>query len=313
MVSKRRSFLKNSSILTSCILLGSSLEAASSFYKKKEVSLGNTLSILHTSDLSGHLAPTAGPFGGLKKVDQIFLRRNKSTLKIDSGNFLKLGSELNEHIEIIKRMNKMGYFATTPGLNELNMGQEQLASILPIMDFEMVNCNYKFSNTILSSRIKPYFTFNVGKIKIGITGVGNYISIPGIQVSEPIQAVNDTARKLKKDLQCDLIICLTQFGQDQKNYNDKKLAEASKYIDLIIGGEICKVAKVARSLKNANKYDVLISQAGSKGKTVGELTYEFNQFNTITSLKHNYSISGMSEYATLTQKNEVFRLLTSVG
>ena len=132
-------------------------------------------------------------------------------------------------------------------------------------------------------------------------------------MSEPIQTVNNTARKLKKDLQCDLVICLTQFGQNQKNYNDKKLAEASKYIDLIIGGEQCKVAKVARSLKNANKYDVLISQAGSKGKTVGELTYEFNQFNTITSLKHNYSISGMSEYATLTQKNEVFRLLTSVG
>lgn len=210
-------------------------------------------------------------------------------------------------------MNKMGYTATNLGINELQMGQEQLASILPAMDFELVNCNYKFSNTTLSSRIKPYITFNVGKIKIGITGVGNYISVPGIQVNEPVKAVNDTARKLKKDLQCDLVICLTQFSQNRENDNDKKFAEASKYIDLIIGGETGKVAKNARSLKNAKKYDVLISQAGSEGKTVGELTYEFNQFNTITSLTHKYSISGMSEYATLTQKNEVFRLLTSVG
>ena len=313
MVSKRRSFLKNSSILTGSLLLGNALETVSAFSKTSNIGSGHTLSILHTAGLSGQITTTAGPFGGLKKVDQTFLRSNRSALKIDSGNFLKPGSEMRGHLEIIEQMNKMGYMATTIGFNELSMGQEQLASILPAMDFELVNCNYKFSNATLSSRIKSYTTFNFGKIKIGITGVGTSRPAPGVQISEPFQAVNDTAKKLKEELQCDFVICLAQFSHNLKTYNDKNLAKASKHVDLIIGGEAGKVAKNAHVLKNARQYDVLVSQAGSEGKTVGELTYEFDQFNIIKKLTHSYSISGMNEYASSKQKHEVFQLLTAVS
>ncbi len=313
MVSKRRSFLKKSSILTGTMLLGSSLKAVNALSKNVELSSGSTFSILHTSGLSGQIAPTAGPFGGLRKIDQVFLRRNKNALKVDSGNFLNAGSDVKNHLEIIRQMNKMGYLATTVGKNELNIGLEKLAEILPFVDFQLVNCNYEFSNTIISSFIKPYAVFNVGKIKIGVTGVGNCSSIPGLQVKEPFLAVNETAKKLKKDLKCDLVVCLTQFSHNLKIYNDKKLAESSEYVDLIIGGEQDKVAKNAFSLKNARQYNVMISHAGSKGKTVGELNYEFNQFNIMTSLTHTYSISGMNEYASLGQKHEVFQLLTATA
>jgi 5'-nucleotidase len=313
MVSKRRSFLKNSSILAGSILLGSSVDSIAAFSKELNGTLAsNALSILHTSGLSGSLNPVAGPFGGLKKVNQLFIRRDISHLILDSGNFLQQGSQIEDHFEVIRLMNKMGYRATTIGKNELSMGQEQLAAILPALNFELVNCNYNFSHTTLSSRIKPYIILNSGKIKIGITGVGNCSPIAGVQISEPFQAVNQIAKKLKRDLKCDFVICLTQFSKNTKTYNDKKLAEASEYVDLIIGGELGKVIKNAYVVKNQKKYDVLVSQAGSKGKTVGELTYEFNQFNTIISLKHKYSISGMSQYASLKQKHEVFQLLTAV-
>lgn len=313
MVSKRRSFLKKSSILTGTILLGSSIEAVNAFSKSVELASGSTISILHTSGLSGQIAPTAGPFGGLRKIDQVFLRRNENALKVDSGNFLNAGIDVENHLDIIKKMNKMGYLATTFGKNELSIGLEQLAEILPFADFQVVNCNYEFSNTTISSFIKPYVVINFGKIKVGITGAGNCSSIPGLQVKEPFQAVNEAAKKLKKDLQCDLVVCLTQFNHNLKVYNDKKLAESSEYVDLIIGGEQDKVAKNAYSLKNARQYNVMISQAGSKGKTIGELNYAFNQFNVITSLTHQYSIAGMNEYASLGQKHEVFRLLTATA
>lgn len=311
MESKRRSFLKNSSILASSILLGGSFESVKAFSKNMNSS-DQRLSILHTAGLSGHITAAAGPFGGFKKVDQIFLRRNNSALRIDSGNFLKATGEEKAHFEIIKMMNRMGYLATTVGKNELSMGQEQLAAILPAMDFKLVNCNYDFSHTTLSSGIKSYVIFNFGKVKVGVTGVGNCDAMAGVRVREPFQAVNETARKLKRELQCDLVICLTQFNRNLKKYNDKNLAEASKYVDLIIGGESGKVAKSACALKNAKKYDVILSQAGSEGKTVGELNYSFNEFNMINGLTHKYSVSGMSDYASLAQNHEVFQLLTSV-
>lgn len=314
MASERRSFLKNSTILAGSILLGRSVDAAAAFNQKLNCAPANNfLSILHTSGLSGALNPVTGPFGGLKKVNQIFNRSSFDSLILDSGNFLQEGGQSEDHDDVIRMMNRMGYHVTTVGKNELCMGQEQLATILPAINFELVNCNYNFSHPVLSARIKPYILFNSGKTKIGITGVGNGPSVTGIQISDPFEAVNETAKKLKTDLQCDFVICLTQFSKNTKTYNDKKLAAASKYIDLIIGGESGKVTKNAYVVKNLKKYDVLVSQAGSKGKTIGELTYEFNQFNSIVGLKHKYSISGMSQYASLRQKNEVLQLLTSVG
>lgn len=312
MISERRSFLKNSSILTGSILLSGSINAAAAFNKElNELSATSTISILHTSGLSGALDPVAGPFGGMKKVNQLFIR-STSNLILDSGNFLKEGGRAEDHFEVIRLMNRMGYQVTTIGKNELCMGQEQLAAILPAINFELVNCNYNFSEKVLSSRIKPYILLNYGKTKIGITGVGNCPPVTGVQINEPFHAANEIAKKLKRDLQCDFVICLTQFSQNTKAYNDKKLAKASEYIDLIIGGDRHKVTKSAYVVKNQKKYDVLVSQAGSKGKTIGELTYEFNQFNSIISLKHKYSISGMSQYASPRQKNEVLQLLTAV-
>jgi 5'-nucleotidase len=312
MISERRSFLKNSSILASSILLGSGMDTLGALNKNlSRISTNDVLSILHTSGLSGAVSPVAGPFGGLKKVNQLFLRSNINNLILDSGNFLQEGAQPEEHFEVIRQMNKMGYQVTTIGKNELCMGQEQLASILPAIKFELVNCNYNFSHTTLSSRVKPYLLLNSGKTKIGITGVGNCAPVAGVQINEPFRAVNEIAKKLKKDLQCDFVICLTQFSKNTKTYNDKKLATSSEYIDLIIGGESGKVTKNAYVTKNKQKYDVLVSQAGSQGKTIGELTYEFNQFNAIIGLKHKYSISGMSQYASLRQKNEVLQLLTA--
>lgn len=314
MASERRSFLKNSSILAGSILLGSSMDSIATLNNKLDgISANNSISILHTSGLSGALDPVAGPFGGLIKVNQIFNRSNISNLILDSGNFLKAEVQEKDHFEVIRLMNKMGYQVATVGKNELCMGQEQLAAILPAINFELVNCNYNFSHATLSSRIKPYLILNSGKTKIGITGVGNCSPIAGIQIMEPFEAVNEMAKKLKKDLQCDFVICLTQFNKNTTKYNDKKLAAASKYLDLIIGGESGKVTKNAYVVKNQEKCDVFVSQAGSKGKTVGELTYEFNLFNSVVGLKHKYSISGLSEYASLRQKNEVLQLFTAVG
>lgn len=309
---QRRSFLKNSSILAGSICFGSSLDAIASAGKSLGIASDNSkLSILHTAGLSGTFSPVAGPFGGLKKVNKLFLRSDSRSLFLDSGNFLPSGGQQEDHLEVIRLMNKMGYQVTTIGRNELIMGQEQLAAILPAINFKLVNCNYNFSHPALSASIKPYLILNSGKTKIGITGVGNCLNIPGVKVNEPFQAVNEIAKKLKKELACDLVICLSQFSHNTRKYNDQQLAKNSKHIDVIIGGENGKVTNKAYVFKNAKKYDVFVSQAGAEGRTVGELNYEFNQLNTITSLKHAYKISGMPQYASMKEKHEVFNILTT--
>ena len=292
MISKRRSFLKNSSILAGAALLGKPLNTfAGSVKSPKKLSEG-LLKISHTGGLSGCNNSDARHFSELIRVNKLFRSTIISGLVLDSGNFLKSGGSSEDQLRMVAAMNSLGYHAVNIGAQELSMGQEHFAALLPSISFPLLSCNYDFSHAALSSRVKKYIVLKSGNLKIGITGLGAMVKIPCVEVSNPFIAVNEVAKKLKKELNCDFVICLSQLDDEHRKYDDVKLAAASAYIDLIIGSQQRKLMIDPKVLGNAKKWNVYLSQSASDGRTVGEMKFEFNQANLITGFHHRFNISG---------------------
>lgn len=296
MISKRRSFLKNSSILAGAALLGKPLNTLAGSGKSPNKLSAGLLKVSHTGGLSGCINSRTGQFNELIKVNRLFRSIAISGLILDSGNFLKKGGSPEDQLPMVAMMNRLGYHAVNVGTQELSMGQDHFAALIPSISFPLVNCNYDFSHAELSSRIKKYIVLKSGNLKIGITGLGAMVKIPGVEVSNPFKSANEVARKLKKELNCDFVICLSQLDDQHKKYDDEKLAVASEYIDLIIGSQQKKLMTDAKVLRNAKKWGVYLSQSASEGRTVGEMRFDFNDANLITGFHHRFNISGAQNH-----------------
>ena len=294
MTQARRSFLRKSSILTSAALFSSHLDALAGITKKINTLNSERMTIFHTNDLNGKIESNTNSLGGIKNIAELIKMQQVSGLTVDAGNFLAQGGSQNLQERTIYLMNKIGYHAVTPGANELAMGQDAFAKLVLQMDFPLVNCNYTFSHTGLSSSVKPYIILKNKNLKIGITGVGRSLAIPGIDFENPYQAANRIANHLKNNLNCDFVICLSHLGFETDGYSNKGLAEASEQIDFIAGGHNNKVLSGAMILRNKNKHDVALSQTGQHGMILGKTTFGFDAANRKNDFHHKYLIAGLT-------------------
>nr|WP_121270714.1 hypothetical protein [Pedobacter schmidteae] len=289
MNAKRRSFLKISSLLAGTAVLNNPLESIAGINRKiNTFESGNLkVSIFHTNNLHGEIEASFKSFGGLKNVAHKLNEQENSGLLLDAGNFLSKNSTFSSRLNMISSMNKTGYHAVTPGVNEMISGEEELAQLASYMEFDLVNCNYNFQNAYLKQRVKPFTIIHSGKFKIGITGVGK--PVKGINCSDPFVAANRMASYLKLNEKCDLVICLSQLGFNQKTKtpDNKELAETSKHIDLIISSDLVKASAEQRILKNKSFEDVILSQSVQNGLLVGKTEFYFdaeknkNRFDTM--------------------------------
>jgi 5'-nucleotidase len=284
----RRKFLKNSSVLATAFLLGKQFTSAAS---SKHSSLSNlhleNVDVLYTSDMHCRLHPFScgelNNIGGINNIISAIKQNSMSYLLFDAGDFLDKKCSLSDHKNMIGLMNKAGYNAVTLGDKELANGQEYLASLVPMMNYKIVNCNYEFSNLVLKSKIVPYHIISYGQFKIGVTGVGPNIrgkkSAEGITYHHPYKKANEVAAYLKEQLNCDMVICLSHIGIEQKKgqQGNKKLAASSKNIDVIIGGHNKAIVHPQMVLRNREKSQVIIANAAYGGSIIGKLNFTFNQ------------------------------------
>jgi len=175
-------------------------------------------------------------------------------------------------------MNKAGYHVATIGNRELANGQAALVSLIPAMNFQLVNCNYRFTDEQLRKKVKQEIIVYKGRLKIGITGVGTTLNnVDGVTVLPAIESANAVAKRLKQQ-GCDIVICLSHLGFDQKGDKacNMNLAETSTDIDFIVGGHQHNSDINLHVLRNANGDEVLLGHAGKNGKTKGSLVVQFN-------------------------------------
>lgn len=254
------------------------------------------LVILHTNDVHSRIEPfpmDGGRFQGLggaarraTLIEQV-RSQHEQVLLLDAGDMFQgtpyfnfYGGELE-----FKLMSKMGYDAATLGNHDFDAGIEGLHRQLPHVDFALLNANYDLSDTILHDKVAPYRVFERGDLRIGVFGVG--IELEGLvpaslyqntRYLSPVEASNTVAARLKQDLGCDYVICLSHLGYRYRDgkIDDLKLARSTQHIDLILGGHTHTFLDAPTVVQNASGQPVMINQVGWAGIQVGkiELTFE---------------------------------------
>ncbi len=293
---KRREFLKGTIATSALVTLGGiSLSSFTTKTKTKKIT------ILHTNDTHSTIEsfpadhPKYPNMGGVARrataVSKI-RQEEKNVILLDAGDIFQgtpyfnyYGGELE-----FKLMNKLGYDAATLGNHDFDNGLEGLLAQLPNAEFDFVNSNYDFSKTILNNYIKPYKIIEKDGVKIGIMGVG--VELAGLVdfknyketiYNDPVEVVNTMAKKLREELNCDLVICLSHLGFEYKEFPNKicdlLLAERTEGVDAIIGGHTHTfLDKPIIKTNKAGKH-VLVNQTGAYGINLGKIDFYLDQDN----------------------------------
>lgn len=251
------------------------------------------LVVLHTNDthstimpLSRNLGDTmlAGRGGYLRRME--LLRRERAAepglLLFDSGDFSQ-GSPyytlFKGDVEV-ELMNRMGYDAATIGNHEFDFGLDNLARLLRKAEFPVVCANYDFSGTPVAGLVKPYVILHRNGLKIGVFGVSPRLeglvaadNYRGVGYTDPVEAARSTARLLKRQKHCDVIVCLSHLGWAQMpaDVDDSAMIAGSKYIDLVLGGHSHSYFERLEYVSDADGRRVPVDQNGKHGVFLGKV------------------------------------------
>lgn len=288
---ERRKFLQRASMVTLMSSIGTFPLTA---YHKEDLI---KLTILHTNDVHSRIDPfpmdgsrNEGKGGAVRRASLVQQIREKEEhlLLLDAGDIFQGTPYFNFFLGELefKLMSAMKYDAATLGNHDFDAGIEGLHKQLPLANFPFLVSNYDFSDTIMNGKTQPYKIFKKGPLKIGVLGVGIELEglVPpkhfkGTRYLDPIKTANKYALQLKKEQQCDLVICLSHLGYRYRNekVSDVVLAENSRNIDVIIGGHTHTFMKKAEAYRNLDKEEVIINQVGWAGILLGRLDFYFER------------------------------------
>jgi 5'-nucleotidase len=98
---------------------------------------------------------------------------------------------------------------------------------------------------------------------------------------DPVQKANEIAYLLRKEKDCDLVICLSHLGYQYRDnkVSDEQLSKESENIDLVIGGHTHTFLAKPVLFKNKKGQDVIVNQVGFAGIILGRLDFEFSKFS----------------------------------
>ena len=296
-MTNRRNFIKN----TSLGVIGLSF-LSKPIFADNEI---KKITILHTNDMHSRIEPFSSGsykgFGGMAQRSSIIKeirKKEKNVLLFDGGDIFQgtpyfnyFGGELE-----FKLMSEMKYDAAVLGNHDFDNGINGLKKQLRHANFPFLITNYDFKKTILKDQFKPYKIFIKDNIKVGVFGLG--IELEGLVPKElyketiyldPIKKSKFYSNKLKNELGCDLVICLSHLGLQYENnkISDLTLAKKSKFIDLIIGGHTHTFLKKPKIITNAINKKVIINQVGWGGINIGKIDFIFKQNKTNFNVKNS--------------------------
>lgn len=254
------------------------------------VSAQKHLTILHTNDthscvipLSVHLADTlqAGRGGFLRRIAMLKEERRKDPglLLFDSGDFCQ-GSP---YYTLFKGdvesglMNMMHYDAGTIGNHEFDFGLENMARVFKRLNFPIVCANYRFHEYGLDKIVKPYVIIKRNGLKIGVFGLSprldglvDHKNYRSTEYLDPVKTAQETADLLKKK-HCDLVVCISHLGWEEKGMGDQEVISRTRGIDLVLGGHSHTYFRQLRYVDNLDGKPVADDQNGKSGIYIGKM------------------------------------------
>ena len=298
----RKSFIRTSAAAAALIATGQFPVSAMAANENE-----TTLTILHTNDVHSRIEPfpmdggkNQGMGGAAPRASLIKSIRaeNNNVLLLDAGDIWQgtpYFNFFNGAVEY-KVMNEMGYDASTLGNHDFDIGLEGLKRHLPSAKFSMLNANYDFENTILHGMIEPYKVFDKNGVKVGVFGIGIELEglVPSqmygdVKYNDPIKTANTIAEKLKNEMACNFVICLSHLGYkyENKKVSDEILCASTKNIDLILGGHTHTFFEKPLAYKNLDGREVLLNQVGWAGLMLGRLDFHFKKMSEKKHMKYS--------------------------
>ena len=249
------------------------------------------LTILHTNDTHSTILPLnpnledtmkAGRGGYLRRINMLKEERRKDPdlLLFDSGDF----SQGSGYYTMFKGdvevglMNEMHYDAATIGNHEFDFGLDNMARLFKMAQFPIVCTNYDFTGTVCEGLVKPYIVLKRKGVKIGVFALSPKLkglisdkNCPGVKYLDPAKVALETATMLKKDMKCDMVICISHLGWAMGGEDDSYMIKGSRNIDVVLGGHSHTFLERLEYVNNMDGKPVPVDQNGNHGIFIGKM------------------------------------------
>ncbi|TMW72443.1 5'-nucleotidase C-terminal domain-containing protein [Alteribacter natronophilus] len=223
------------------------------------------LKILHTNDIHSGIDPLGKAAAYINEEREAAER----SLYLDAGDIFSGNPvvDLEFGKPIIQVLNTMNLDGMVIGNHEFDYGQENFAAREDESNFPWISANtVVVDDSIAIEQPDPYLEFDLDGLTVGVLGLTETppstapSGIVGLDFIDPIETALEYEHKADE---VDVFIALTHIGYSE----DRKLAEAVDFFDLIIGGH-SHTRLTAPQVVNGTS----IVQAGSNGLDVGNVT-----------------------------------------
>lgn len=209
--------------------------------------------LVYSNDVMGELEPCgcrSNPMGGVVRRSVLVGRLEKShgkdsVLQVDAGNFLfnteTIPELLKEQAEaqagyLIDAHNLMGHDIVVPGPKDFALGVKAFQKLASRARFDFLAANLRRKDGKPLLRERRIFTLRKkdgSPLKVGVFGIaGEGLRYPAeLKVASAVETAREQVKALRKD-GAHYILAVTHQGYEA----DKKLADAVKGIDGIVGG-----------------------------------------------------------------------------
>ena len=239
-----------------------------------------------------------GGFSRIKTLINEQKKENPDTLLLDAGDF-SMGTLIQvmyeEEASEIRMLGELGVEVTTLGNHEFDYKAKGLSNMLnraveseenlP----ELVVCNVDWEameetdftkdqvlleEAFKNYNVKEYVVVEKNGVQIAVTGVFGKDALDCVpncplEFKDPVEAVGETVKTIKKKEKVDMIICVSHSGtwEDEDKSEDEILAKRVPELDLIISGHTH--TKLDKPIQHGDTY---IVSAGEYGKYLGNLS-----------------------------------------
>jgi hypothetical protein len=201
---------------------------------------------------------TAKPFttiaNSISPVTGFRINNNSLVLAHTGNTTVSAANEALQHITRLKNSNA--------NLIMLHAG-DKAPAIQPVYDASL------HSGENYSVAANDYKIIYKGDIKTGVITADNK--------SLSAESINALALYLKKEKNCQLVVCLSQLGyKSSTGLDDLALAAASTHLDVIIGGHATNFCTRPVTAQNKNKEEVIINHAATNGLALRKIEIGFD-------------------------------------
>ncbi len=242
------------------------------------------------ADAYAQRAVTEGEVGGYAYIEALVKRlkpRRLNALFMDSGDTFD-GSPVAQitHGEgVVPVLNAMGYDAWTPGNRDFAYGEAQFLKVSSMLNIPKVSSTLRYANTG-QLVFPPYLIKQLPTMKVAIIGLTHSLITNGFALGQQMApsgsaAAFDVANEIsalvaqiRATEHPNLVVALSHFGYPQ----DVKFASQQTGVDVILSAHTHHNVFKPTIVKDTAGHDVIIVQAGSHGKFLGDLdVYVKNQ------------------------------------